>query len=167
MIDGVGHGFLAHQAALTARHYVESHSEQPLKDIFRGVDRACRSTRGVVMALAVFNWEAMTLTFASVGNIEVKVLGADTHDEKFKFIVRRGIVGKNAPAPVITENKWKRGHIMALHSDGLSTQWHWNDFSHHAHMPAQFLAEQIHQALKKSHDDSTLIIVRIWLQITS
>jgi hypothetical protein len=88
------------------------------------------------------------------------VLGVETHEEKFKFIVRRGIVGKNAPAPVITENKWRRGHILALHSDGLSTQWNWNDFSHHADMPAQFLAEQIHQALKKSHDDSTLLIVK-------
>jgi anti-sigma regulatory factor (Ser/Thr protein kinase) len=160
VIDGVGHGFLAQQAALTARHYIESHSELPLLDIFRGVDRACRSTRGVVMALAIFDWDAMTLTFASVGNIEVKVLGMDPHNEKFKFIVRRGIVGKNAPTPVITENKWHRGYVLALHSDGLSTQWNWDDFSHHADMPAQFLAEQIHQALKKSHDDSTLIIVK-------
>ncbi len=160
VIDGVGHGFLAQQAALTARHYVESHSELSLTDIFRGVDRACRSTRGVVMALAVFDWDAMTLTFASVGNIEVKVLGTEPHNEKFKFIVRRGIVGKNAPAPVITENKWRRGYVLALHSDGLSTQWNWDDFAHYADRPAQFLAEQIHQALKKSHDDSTLIIVK-------
>lgn len=159
VIDGVGHGCLAQQAALAARHYIEKHSDLPLLDIFRGVDRACRSTRGVVMALAVFDWSRMSLTFASVGNIEVKVLGRETH-EKFKFIVRRGIVGKNAPAPVITENAWHLDYALALHSDGLSSQWNWQDFSHHAHKPAQFIAEQIHQAVRKDFDDATLLIVK-------
>ncbi len=39
------------------RHYVESHFEEPLVAIFRGTGRACRGTRGVVMALARFDWE--------------------------------------------------------------------------------------------------------------
>ncbi len=159
VIDGVGHGYLAQQAALAARHYIEKHSDLPLLDIFRGVERACRSTRGVVMALAVFDWSKMSLTFASVGNIEVKVLGREAQ-EKFKFIVRRGIVGKNAPAPVITENPWHQDYALALHSDGLSSHWSWHDFSHHAHKPAQFIAEQIHQAVRRDFDDATLLIVK-------
>lgn len=157
VIDGVGHGLLAHQAAQAARYYIESHSELPFIDIFRGVDRACRSSRGVVMALASIDWDSMKLSFASVGNIEVKVLGAQ---EKFKFIVRRGIVGKNAPNPVITENDWRLDYALALHSDGLSTHWSWDDFSHHSDRTAQFIAEQIHRTLKKDNDDTTLIIVK-------
>ncbi len=157
VIDGVGHGRLAHQAAQAARHYIENHSELPFLDIFRGVDRACRSSRGVVMALASFDWDSMKLTFASVGNIEVKVLGAQ---EKFKFIVRRGIVGKNAPNPVITENDWRMDYALALHSDGLSTHWNWKDFSHHSDRSAQFIAEYMHRALEKDSDDTTLIIVK-------
>jgi anti-sigma regulatory factor (Ser/Thr protein kinase) len=157
VIDGVGHGRLAHQAAQSARYYIEGHSELPFMDIFRGVDRACRSSRGVVMALASFDWNQMKLTFASVGNIEVKVFGAQ---EKFKFIVRRGIVGKNAPNPVITENDWRTDYVLALHSDGLSTHWNWNDFPDHSDRSAQFIAEHMHRALEKNNDDTTLIIVK-------
>jgi len=157
VIDGVGHGRLAHQAAHAARQYIENHSELPLSDIFRGVDRACRSSRGVVMALASFDWSRMKLTFASVGNIEVKVFGAQ---EKFKFIVRRGIVGKNSPNPVVTQNDWRTDYALALHSDGLSTHWSWNDFSLHADRSAQFLAEHMHRVLEKDNDDTTLIIVK-------
>lgn len=157
VIDGVGHGPLAHQAAQAARQYIESHSDLPFLDIFRGVDRACRSSRGVVMALASIDWTSMKLRFGSVGNIEVKVNGAH---EKFKFIVRRGIIGKSAPNPVITENDWRSNYILALHSDGLSTHWSWNDFSHHFDRPAQFLAEHMHRALEKDTDDTTLIIVK-------
>lgn len=157
VIDGVGHGLLAHQAALAARHYIESHSDSPFLDVFRGVDRACRSSRGVVMALATIDWTSMKLKFASVGNIEVKAYGAH---EKFKFIVRRGIIGKNAPNPVITENDWRLDYALAIHSDGLSTHWSWNDFSLHLDKSAQFLAEHMHRTLEKDNDDSTLIIVK-------
>ena len=157
VIDGVGHGRLAHQAARAARHYIESHSDLPLADLFRGVDRACRATRGVVMAVAAFDWTGMTLTFGSVGNIEVKVLCGQ---DKFNFIVRRGIVGKNAPNPVVTENDWRPGYVLALHSDGLSTHWGWNDFPRQSDNSAQFIAEHMHRTLKKDHDDTTLIIVK-------
>jgi anti-sigma regulatory factor (Ser/Thr protein kinase)/serine/threonine protein phosphatase PrpC len=157
VIDGVGHGRLAHHAAQAARHYIEDHDELPFLDIFRGVERACRSSRGVVMALASFDWANMKLTYASVGNIEVKVFGAE---EKFKFIVRRGIVGKNAPNPVITENNWQPNYALALHSDGLSTHWNWDDFSRQSDKSAQVMAEHMHRSLKKDNDDTTLIIVK-------
>jgi anti-sigma regulatory factor (Ser/Thr protein kinase) len=55
VIDGLGRGPFAQRAAQTARQYVESHVDQPLDVIFRGVGRACRATRGVVMTLARFD----------------------------------------------------------------------------------------------------------------
>ncbi len=158
VIDGVGHGELASHAANAARQYVDRHCELPLLDIFRGVDRACSATRGVVMALAVFDWTQNTFRFASVGNIEVKVF--NDNREKSKFIVRRGIIGKHAPQPMITENKWHSGDMLALHSDGISSHWHWHDFAHYASHPAQVMAEQIYNATQKDHDDATIVIVK-------
>lgn len=158
VIDGVGHGVLAYQAANAARQYVERHAESPLPDIFKGVDRACASTRGVVMAIAVFDWKQHIYRCASVGNIEVNVF--HPHTEKPKFIVRRGIVGKHAPQPVITENEWHPGDIFAMHSDGISTHWSWNDFTQYASYPAQVIAENIYTATQKDRDDATILIVK-------
>jgi len=158
VIDGVGHGILASQAANAARQYVERHAELPLLEIFRGVDRACASTRGVVMALVILDWKKNTFRYASVGNIEVKVLSHG--HEKPKFIVRRGIVGKHAPAPVVTENVWHSGNILALHSDGISTHWQWQDFEQYDNHPAQVIAEEIYKSTQKYHDDATIVIVK-------
>lgn len=158
VIDGVGHGVLANQAANAARQYIERHADLSLLEIFKGVDRACASTRGVVMALTVFDWSQKCFRFASVGNIEVSVMHG--HYEKPKFIVRRGIVGKHAPQPVITENEWHPGNILILHSDGLSTHWSWQDFSLYSEHPAQVLAENIYNANQKDHDDATIVIVK-------
>lgn len=158
VIDGVGHGELASQAANAARQYVERHAEQPLLEIFRGVDRACAATRGVVMALVILDWKKGTFRYASVGNIEVKVFSH--RHEKPKFIVRRGIVGKHAPAPVVTENDWHPGDMLALHSDGISTHWQWHDFTQYEDHPAQVIAEHIYNATQKDHDDATIVIVK-------
>lgn len=158
VIDGVGHGILAAQAANAARQYIEQHADSSLFELFKGVDRACASTRGVVMALAVFDWSKNSFHFASVGNIEASIFHG--HHEKPKFIVRRGIVGKHAPQPVITENKWHAGNILALHSDGISSHWSWHDFSTYTSHPAQVIAEHIYNANQKNHDDATIVIVK-------
>lgn len=157
VIDGVGHGVLANRAAATAKHYVESHSDLPLHDLFLGVDRACRSTNGVVMALVMIDWNNMHLSFASVGNIEAKIVN---HQEKFDLIVRRGILGRNAPSPYISNGHWRSELGLVLHSDGISSRWHWDDYAHHRDKPAQFIAEQMFRDLHKGNDDATLVFVK-------
>lgn len=157
VIDGVGHGYLAAKAAEAARQYIENHFDQSLPDIFSGIGRTCRNTRGVVVAIARFDWFHEELTFASVGNIEVRVFDSP---EKFNFIVRRGIVGSNAPNPVVTHHKWHAGNVMVLHSDGLSSRWKWKDFSLFKNKPAQAIAGQILRTLTKGHDDATVVVVK-------
>ena len=97
VIDGLGHGQFAHRASQTARRQVETHYDQPLEEIFRGVARVCRATRGVVMALARFDWERQRVTLASVGNIEIRTYRTA---EPLRFMVRRGVLGiKDAVSP--------------------------------------------------------------------
>ena len=143
VIDGLGHGQFAHRAAQTARQYVESHFDLPLEQIFRGTGRACRATRGVVMALARFDWGQGRLSFASVGNILVRVL---PRSEPFRFVIRRGVIGLNAPGAVVTEHPWPLDHVLVLHSDGVSVHWGWKDFPGWADRPAAVMAQELLRA---------------------
>lgn len=166
IIDGLGHGQFAHRAAQTARQYVESHFDLPLEQIFRGVGRACRATRGVVMALARFDWGRERLVFASVGNIAVRVF---SRGEPFHFVIRRGVIGLNAPAAAVTEYPWSPDHILVLHSDGVATHWGWKDFPGWADPqaagtaerspPAAAMAQELLRAKAKDEDDATVIVV--------
>lgn len=156
VIDGCGHGQPAHRAARIARHYVETHCDQPLSDIFAGVERACHGTRGVVMALARFDWALNQMTFASVGNIEARVLNSD---EIFSFVARRGIIGVNAPRPKPTTHRWVPDNILVLHSDGLSTQWSRVRFAGLLNQPAEVIARKVLHALDKLKDDATVLVV--------
>ena len=157
VIDGVGHGELAHQVAQTTRQYLESHFDQPMMYLFRGVTRACRGTRGVVMALSRFDWAQSKLTFAAIGNIEARVFGSAV---SMNLIIRRGIVGVNAPNPVVTEHPWEPRYVMVLHSDGLRSRWRWEDFPDFAEAPAQRIAQRLVTTLARADDDATAVVVK-------
>ena len=180
VIDGLGHGEFAHLAAETARHFVETHYDQPLDAPFRGVARVCRSTRGVVMALARFDYgpqgsglkentpasaqsesgagkPGIRLSFGSIGNIEVRVRG---NPAPMNFMVRRGVLGGTAPKVVITEHAWDLESLMVLHSDGLRTHWTWEDFPGITTQSAGALAQQLLNVLAKDEDDATVIVVK-------
>jgi len=161
VIDGVGHGQFAQHAAQTGRQYIESHFDQPLQAIIGGVGRACRGTRGVVMAVARFDFRnpqsAIRLTFASVGNVEARVFG---RPEPLNFIIRRGIVGVNAPDPVVTEHRWEPSNVMVLHSDGVTTHWRWEDFPNLVEASATVMAQRLLRALSKNDDDATVLVVK-------
>lgn len=155
VIDGLGHGPQAHEASITARNYIESHAEQSLKSIFRGTDHACNGTRGVVMALAKFDWTEETLTFANVGNINVTVAGP----EWTGFIVRRGVIGGNSPEPSVVTREWRPSYTMILYSDGVSTRWEWDGVRENADESAGAIANRILKQYGKSDDDATVLVV--------
>jgi anti-sigma regulatory factor (Ser/Thr protein kinase) len=157
IIDGLGHGQHACQAACTARQYVESHFDQPLDQIFAGVARVSRSTRGVVMALARFDWGRRTVAFASIGDVEVRIF---PHSARFPFHVQRGILGLNAPPATVSEHPWDLDHTMVLHSDGVRTHWRWDDFPGLAARSAEEIARQLLQTLAREQDDATVVVAR-------
>lgn len=159
VIDGLGHGQYAHRAAQAAKRYVETHFDQPLDAVFRGVGRACRATRGVVMALVRFNFggDDIRFTFASVGNIDVRMFGSPHRQQ---FIVPRGIVGVNAPNPRVTDHRWDPGTVMALYSDGVTPRWGLADFPDVTRESATTMAQRLLRALAKDNDDATIVVVR-------
>ena len=157
VIDGLGHGPFAQRASQTARQYIETHFDQPLDHLFRGTGRACRATRGVVMALARFDLAQQKLTVASVGNVEVRLVGSA---QSFNLIVRRGIVGLNAPDAVPAEHPWNAQTILIMHSDGVPAHWDWAQFTEWKDAPPPLIATQLLGKLAKIDDDATVIVAR-------
>ncbi len=159
LIDGLGHGKNASEAANTTKEYIEKHYDQPLESLFRGVGRACHASRGVVMVLARFdfNMAPIKLTFANIGNIEARVFASPT---PITFRVRRGVMGFNAPNPVITEHPWSPDNVLVLHTDGLKTMKNWSDFPELAGATADYTAQRLLQKLATGNDDATVIVVR-------
>ena len=109
------------------------------------------------MALARIDEGRGTLRIASVGNIEART---PPHGPHRRFVVRRGILGGRAPAPVVTEHPWTPEDMLVLHSDGLSTSWTWDSFDGLWARPAPEVAHRLLQQLADGHDDATIVVVQ-------
>lgn len=157
VIDGLGHGQFAKKASQAARQYIEQHFDQPLTSLFRGVGRTCRATRGVVMALARFDFARQTLAVASIGNVEVRLIGGT---ERPGFVVRRGVLGLNAPDPVVTEHPWTSTSILIVHSDGLRAHWQGDEFQNLAREAPGIIALQLLRKFGKTEDDATVVVAK-------
>lgn len=75
IVDGLGHGPYAEVAGKAAITYVGNHLTESLTDIFKGCDAALRSTRGAAMGMAVIDENSNTLTYAGIGNTEIRIVG--------------------------------------------------------------------------------------------
>ena len=109
------------------------------------------------MALARFDLASRKLTIANVGNVEVRLIGST---ERFSPIVRRGIIGMNAPRPVCSEHPWAASDLLIMHSDGLRGHWKWDDFSNLSHYEPATIASRLLAALGKMEDDATIIVAK-------
>lgn len=158
VIDGLGHGQAAHQAAQKARQYVKTHTGQSLSRLFRGVEQACRNTRGVVMALARFDFTTQQATVGSVGNIAVTVLNAP---KPMNVVTPRGVLGANAPQPAIREWEWNRNYILVMHSDGVPASWSRDELlSRVEDISATAAARELLQSSAEHRDDATVLVVK-------
>ena len=157
VIDGVGHGQLAQKASQAARQYVEQHFDQPLQKLFLGVNRTCRATRGVVMALGKFDLRRGTLSVGSVGNVETRLLQTSAH---VHLVSRRGILGLNAPEPLVTESTWHENNLLVMHSDGVQSRWNWDDFKASASLSPGLIARRLLKELGTLEDDATVLVVK-------
>ena len=99
VVDGLGHGEGAAAAAKLAIATLEKgHGESPIALIQR-CHEELRSTRGVVMSLAMFHSNDNTMTWLGVGNVEGFLLHRNAHvvPGQEALLLRAGVVGDHLP----------------------------------------------------------------------
>ncbi|HEU5263258.1 MAG TPA: hypothetical protein VFU34_01375, partial [Gaiellaceae bacterium] len=70
VVDGLGHGAEAADAAKTAVRSLERDAQQPVVSLIQDCHRRLYGSRGAVMSLAAFNPREGAMTWLGVGNVE-------------------------------------------------------------------------------------------------
>jgi hypothetical protein len=94
VIDGLGHGPLAAEAAAAAVQALKEQPELGPAEALRRCHTALRGTRGAAISVARIDPVAGSLSYAGVGNVEAR-LWRNGHQER--PIAYRGIVGNALP----------------------------------------------------------------------
>lgn len=120
VVDGLGHGQGATEAAQEAVLTVEKYAHEPLTEILSRAHDALKRTRGAAMSLAAVDHNRRIISYAGVGNISASIItGANTRS----LVSQNGTLGAILPrvlqeyvAPI------EESSSILMYSDGLTTR---------------------------------------------
>jgi serine/threonine protein phosphatase PrpC len=155
VIDGLGGGEEASQAAMSAASVLHAYHTQSLEQLIRQSHNALRSTRGAVIAILRLDTLARQATYIGVGNIGIQVYSALS----IRPISKNGILGYRMPTLLELSYTYNSGDTFVLYSDGISGRFNL-DGKLNLSLPPQDLAQAILDMYGKSNDDATVVVVR-------
>jgi len=160
VVDGLGHGAEAADAAKGAVRSLERHAQEPVLPLVRNCHRSLAGTRGAVVSVATFAARDDTMTWLGVGNVEGLLLRsqATMNPRRELLLLRGGVVGVHLPALVAAIVPIVRGDTLIFATDGVRSDF-LNEILPQRDLP-QALADYILARWGKQTDDSLVLVVR-------
>ncbi len=155
VVDGLGGGEAAAEAAQRAIAVLKEHPADDLMDLMRRADRALAGTRGAVMALLRLDARTRSAEFVGVGNIGAQVYS----DLVIKPISKNGIIGYRLPQLLRLTYTYNSGDTFVLYSDGISSRFTTESAPDLRQSPQQIADEILHR-FGKENDDATVVVLR-------
>ncbi|MFD7918054.1 SpoIIE family protein phosphatase [Streptomyces sp. NPDC059740] len=120
VVDGLGHGSDAADAARAAVRAFHAGPERPLPELFAAMNRAVRRTRGAAIGVLRVRADGRG-SYCATGNTRALLLSPDGIRQR--LINQPGVVGWNMPRPVVRTFTLAPGETAVLHSDGIEDRW--------------------------------------------
>ncbi|HTJ47209.1 MAG TPA: SpoIIE family protein phosphatase [Kofleriaceae bacterium] len=160
VIDGVGHGGPAHDAALRAAAELRARADRSPDEILAAIDTALVSTRGVVMSIARIDHDRHEITHAAAGNVTARVARRDGSVHAFGGVSRT--LGTRQPARKISVERTGAHELAALvlYSDGITSGIDLTAQRELLRSPPLVIAHQLIARHARSNDDVTVLVAR-------
>jgi anti-sigma regulatory factor (Ser/Thr protein kinase) len=157
VVDGLGHGRGAREAAAAALDTLERWEGEPLGELILAVHDALRATRGAVMGAVVLDHARGAFNYAGVGNVEVRVVGAS---EPARPIPSNGTLGARLSQVRVWPHRWQEGTTLVIASDGISATWDAAAYPGLFGRSPQLLAGVLLRDYARNSDDATVLVYR-------
>lgn len=157
VVDGLGHGQAAAEAARRAVEIAAEHSKEAAGMVVAQVHAGLRSTRGAAVAVAELNASGSSVRFAGLGNISASV--ASPRESK-SFVSHSGIAGHEMRKIQEFAYDWPAGALLVMHSDGVSARWDLNKYPGLASRHPSVVAGVIYRDFSRGRDDALVVVVR-------
>jgi hypothetical protein len=153
LADGLGHGEEAATAADAFCSFVRDNPSLPPLELLAQGGRAIAHTRGAAAAVLRVEPLLRRLSFAAVGNIDVRSHGS----VPFRPLSAPGIVGRPVRKVLPFDHTFAPGDLVVMHSDGVSSRLELGPLSG---LDTQSMAERIVRDFGKDHDDASCVVLR-------
>jgi anti-sigma regulatory factor (Ser/Thr protein kinase) len=160
VVDGLGHGPFAGEAAREALAVFRSQATTGLASTLKLVDQALTKTRGAAGAIVELCPAKGQVTAAGVGNISMRLLnGGDSKS----FGCDNGTLGTGVPRIREFTQPWVHGSVLVMHSDGVKTHWTLDDYPGLGRRHPGLVAGLLYRDFRRERDDVTVMVARHYL----
>ncbi|WP_242346096.1 SpoIIE family protein phosphatase [Anaeromyxobacter terrae] len=157
VVDGLGHGPLAADAARAALDAIRRAADQPPREIVGAAHAALRATRGAALAIAALDLESGALRYAGLGNVVGAILGAGAAR---RLVSLAGTAGHAARTIQEFSYDLPEGAVLVMHSDGIATHWDAAAYPGLLSRHPALLAGVLFRDHARGRDDATVLVAR-------
>ncbi len=160
VVDGIGHGEEAADAAEAAISILNTNAAEPVISLVERCHEGLRSTRGVVLSLAFIDPQHGMMTWLGVGNVQGVLMraGARKGSVQEVLLLRGGVVGSQLPALQAAVLPIAKGDTLVFVTDGIHSEFV-EGLS--ALESPQRAAEKILKQHGRGNDDALVLVVRL------
>jgi anti-sigma regulatory factor (Ser/Thr protein kinase) len=155
--DGLGHGIQAAEASEAAAAYVAAFPDAMPETALWESHAALRATRGAAVAVARIDTLAEEMRFCGIGNIAAVIQSGGTRRQ---LVSHSGIVGSNMRKLQEFSFEWQPGTSLIMHSDGLGTRWHLEQYPGLVLAHPGLIAAVLYRDFARGRDDVTVLVLR-------
>jgi serine phosphatase RsbU (regulator of sigma subunit) len=157
IVDGLGHGFGAAEAAQEAVATFKQRMSLSPGEILSYINDALRKTRGAVAAIAEIRPSENRLVYAGVGNISGVVLTGETSRS---LVSHNGTLGISTPKIQEFSSAWPADAVLVLHSDGIHTKWDLFQYPGLLARHPAVIAGALLRDFRRQRDDASVVVVK-------
>jgi len=160
VIDALGHGSAAAQAADIAAQTLSRHCREDPLALVRRCHASLRGTRGAAVSIASLDAERRTLTWIGIGNVAGVLVREDSRGPQLReLLAYGGVVGDRLPEVSASVVELAASDtLLILTTDGVGR--YTPDVLRGAREP-QALAERILGRFAKRTDDAAVLVARL------
>ena len=157
LVDGLGHGPVANEAAHAAVEAFQSASGEAPSTAVETCHLAMRSTRGAALAVAEISVHPGLVRFAGVGNIAGSIWNGSVSHHTVSL---NGTAGHGTIRPREFSYPWPAGGLLVMASDGLATRWSLESYPGLASRDPALVAGILYRDHRRGRDDVTVVVAR-------
>lgn len=153
VVDGLGHGPLAADAATRAGAVFDETPFDDADTVIERTHRALSGTRGAALAVARIG---AGVHYTGVGNISGVLAGG----ERTRGLAsQNGTVGLQIRKVLSFDYEWPPRGLLVMHSDGISNRWQLDTYPGLAQRHPAIVAGVLWRDFGRGRDDATIVVV--------
>jgi len=157
VVDGLGHGPLASDAAQAAVAAFRASIARPIAEMMEAIHGALKATRGAAVAIAAIDARRRVVTFCGIGNIAGAIVG---NGPTRNTVSHGGIAGHGTVKIQPFTYPWPSDGLLVMHSDGITAHWSLETYPGLRQRDTALVAGVLYRDFSRGRDDVTVVVVR-------